>query len=228
MSTSLLLTEKYRPRTLAAIKGKGNQPTVAMLDSWVKKRNFPNSYLYGPPGCGKTSAARIVASTTYGEDASDWMYREYEAVMLSKEEVCTTIKRWVTSWVGVQHWEGYGTPGFRINLPFPSYRLIILDECERMTPIVETLLRKLLEDYQAYVRFILLYNDISKMSAPIQSRLTGVEFFPLTSIEIRNAISNVIQNEGASSIVTQQQINQITNGCHGDLRTALNWLEKYI
>jgi len=48
MSNSiLLLTEKYRPNTLADIKG--NPSTISMLDSWVKARNIRNSYFFGPP-----------------------------------------------------------------------------------------------------------------------------------------------------------------------------------
>ena len=66
------------------------------------------------------------------------------------------------------------------------------------------------------------------MSAPIMSRLTDVPFSFLTSHDIRNAISNVIQNERATNCITQTQIDQISRGCHGDLRAALNALEKLL
>jgi DNA polymerase III subunit gamma/tau len=65
--SNLALT--MRPEKLAEVLG--NENTKKALQSFIDKDSFPNVFLFsGPPGCGKTTLAEIVARAVAGEDGS--------------------------------------------------------------------------------------------------------------------------------------------------------------
>ena len=56
------LYRKYRPNTLDELVGQPD--AVALINEQIKKKNLGHAYLFsGPRGVGKTSLARIIATT---------------------------------------------------------------------------------------------------------------------------------------------------------------------
>ena len=56
------LYRKYRPNTLDELVGQPD--AVALITEQIKKKNLGHAYLFsGPRGVGKTSLARIIATT---------------------------------------------------------------------------------------------------------------------------------------------------------------------
>ena len=51
--------EKYRPQTLADVIG--NEQILIRLMVLCQEKNIPNMILSGPPGCGKTTSAKIIS-----------------------------------------------------------------------------------------------------------------------------------------------------------------------
>ena len=55
-----LFVEKYRPNTLDGYLG--NDAFLGDLKEWIDNQDFPNLLLYGGPGTGKTTAAKLITN----------------------------------------------------------------------------------------------------------------------------------------------------------------------
>ena len=58
MSNNLLWVEKYRPDTIEGYIG--NESFINDLNQWIQENTIPNLLLYGTPGTGKTTAAKLI------------------------------------------------------------------------------------------------------------------------------------------------------------------------
>ena len=73
---SIPLAEKLRPSNLDDIVGqseifsKGGSLRVA-----IESGNLPSLILWGPPGVGKTSIAKVISKTIDAHFISVWLYR---------------------------------------------------------------------------------------------------------------------------------------------------------
>jgi putative ATPase len=57
------LAERMRPRTLSEVAGQ--EPVVDILRELMQRTALPSLILWGPPGCGKTTIARLLAGERY-------------------------------------------------------------------------------------------------------------------------------------------------------------------
>ena len=61
------LADRMRPRTLDEFIGQGHIVGPGrLLRRAIEADRMTSSIFYGPPGCGKTTLANIIASTTHG------------------------------------------------------------------------------------------------------------------------------------------------------------------
>ena len=130
-----LLVEKCRPQTLDEMVGIDPE-LLGRLKSYVKTNNVPHLLFYGPVGCGKTSAALCIVNELYGAGQT-YGYKKYTAANLKKDNVRNEITRAAKRGSLVS------------NIP---YKIRIIDECEKMTSDVESMLRGLMEDYSKTIR----------------------------------------------------------------------------
>lgn len=195
----MTLAEAYRPTSFDEVVG---QPTDE-IKPMVNGASTPNFLFYGPPGTGKTTTARIIAHEVSGGEPFELNASDDRGI----DAIRDRVKR-----VSRNQTLGGGPP------------VIILDECDSMTPEAQQALRAPMEHHPGV--FILTGNDIRPLHSAIRSRCydRGVEFDPVPDDAMRRRLNAVAHD--ADLYVRQEEIDRIVSAADGDLRMALTLLQR--
>lgn len=211
------LTEKHRPKSFDEIVG--NREHIEKLQNFVTrpKGAVPNMLFLGPPGCGKTTAARCFATARklWTEQNSkdpfaclfDANYSEYNA---SQYRGIDTIRE-IARYAGLS-----------------CETITYLDESDNFTKDAQEALRSPLEN-KGNAIFILAGNDEAGFSDAIKSRCVIFRFQKLETPEIYNRLLYILKAEDVK--VTEQiekKLKELAKNADGDLRKAINALEALI
>lgn len=202
------LADRMRPRTLDEflgqehIVGKGR-----LLRRAIEADRMTSSIFYGPPGCGKTTLASIIANTTQST------FIQLNAVTSGVADVRTVIKD------AESRRKLYGQATY-----------LLLDECHRWNKAQSDSILPAIE--KGIIRFIgsTTENPLIAMTPAIVSRCRIFEFKPLDVEDVitamRHALADKERGLGNEPIVfdetAMRHIAQIANG---DVRSALGALE---
>jgi DNA polymerase III delta prime subunit len=190
-----LWTEKYRPGTLEGYIG--NESIIDKVKIYLQSGDVPHLLLYGDAGTGKTTLAKIVANNI---DA-DVMY-----VNASDENNVETVREKIKS--------------FASTIGFKTWKLVILDECDYLTPNAQAALRNLMETFSKTTRFILTCNYVEKIIDPIQSRCQTFSVFPPSKKDVAIRMAKILDLEKIK--YTPADLATIINAGYPDIRRVLN------
>lgn len=202
------LAEKMRPSSLDDFVGQ--QHIVGegcLLRRAILADKLGSCIFYGPPGCGKTTLANIIAKTTHSN------FVQLNAVssgVADAKKVIEDAKREL---------ELYGTKTY-----------LMLDECHRWNKAQSDCMLSAIE--QGYIVFIgsTTENPFVNMTRAIVSRCRIFEFKKLDDADILKALKKAVTDKtnglGYYDLnVDEKALNHIVWASDGDLRTALNALE---
>lgn len=194
----MTLAEKYRPSTFEEIVGQ----SVDEIKGVVNGTGTPNFLFYGPPGTGKTTIARIIARQVAGTEPFELNASNERGIEAIRNRV-NRVSRNATL--------GGGPP------------VIVLDECDSMTPEAQQALRSPMENHPGV--FVLTGNDVRPLHSAIRSRCfkRGIEFGPVPQEAILSRLATVAHHEGY--LIDQNELKRIATAADGDLRTALMLLQ---
>jgi replication factor C subunit 2/4 len=204
-----LWVEKYRPNTLDDISAQSN--VVLSLKNALKTKNLPHLIFFGPSGCGKTSTIIALSKELFGDQYNDRIIE----LNASDERGINVIRDKI---------KVYAKQSIKNSDNLPPWKIIILDEADTMTPDSQFALRRIIEQYSKITRFCIICNYHNKIIDPIISRCSLFRFKPIQNNEIIKKLQFICEQE--KFVCSDKILQKIVTICRGDLRKAINLLQK--
>lgn len=207
-----LYVEKYRPQTLDEM----------VIDPAIKKYfedifnsdepTIPNLLFRGRPGGGKTTLAKII------QNKLGW---ETLTINASEENGVDTMREKIVPFCQTMSVDG-------------NMKLVVLEEADGLSSAggagssAQELLKNLIETSSKYVRFILLVNNISKIDAPIKSRMQEFEIVPPSldqSKDLLRYLVRIVVSEGIK-LQDKNDLIKLIKTYYPDIRKILQVLQQ--
>src|SRR6056300_1861758 len=115
---------------------------------------------------------------------------------------------------------------FASSVGFKDLKVIILDECDFLTPNAQAALRNLMETFSKHCRFILTCNYVESIIDPIQSRCQSFQIIPPDRKQVAQHLANILGNENIEYDI--KDIATIVNGGYPDLRRVINAAQRQV
>ena len=202
------LAERMRARTLDEFYGQEHLLGPGrLLRRAVEADRLTSSIFYGPPGCGKTTLAHVIAAHTKSA------FARMNAVTSGVGDVREVLEQ------AAQRRAMYGQSTY-----------LLLDECHRWNKAQSDSILPAIEE--GLIRFIgsTTENPMISMTPAIVSRCRVFAFHPLTDQNVRaillSAVADHERGLGDMNVhIDEDALSHIVRVANGDVRSALNALE---
>lgn len=88
--------------------------------------------------------------------------------------------------------------GFASTLGFQDKKILVLDECDQITPAGQMALRNLMETFAEHTRFILTCNYHEKLIEPLVSRCQVFHVHPPSKVEVAKHVAKILERENVT------------------------------
>lgn len=202
------LAERMRATTLDAFVGQKHiVGEGSLLRRAIALDRLGSCIFWGPPGCGKTTLANVIAAQTNAE------FVRLNAVSSGVADVKKAVEK------------------ARDSLKLYGRRTyLLLDECHRFSKTQSDSLLPAVEQGTILLIGSTTENPYASMTPAIVSRCRVFEFHALSAEEIRGALERALldKRKGLGDVaarVDDDALDHIARTANGDLRTAYNALE---
>ena len=199
--SNTLWVEKYRPDNLDTYIG--NAHLKEKVSVYLESGDLPHLLLYGKAGTGKTTLAKILVKNI----ECDYLY-----INASDENNVDTVRNKVKN--------------FASTMGFKYYKIIILDECDYITPNAQAALRNLMETFSKHCRFILTCNFVERIIDPIQSRCQSFQIIPPSKKEVAKHVHGILLKENVMS--NMEDLKVLIDSGYPDIRRVINVAQRNV
>ena len=201
------LAYRIRPKTLEEYVGQEHVIGPGkLLYRTIKADRLSSIILFGPPGCGKTSLAKVISETT------KYKFYKINAVTAGVADIKKIVEE---------------TKNFMMNPVGKS--LLFIDEIHRFNKLQQDALLPFVENGTIILIGATTENPYFEVNKALISRSMVIKLNPLTQDDIYKILKNALERKdglGEYSIkIEDSTLRKIADIANGDVRTALNGLE---
>ncbi|MBI9019875.1 MAG: replication-associated recombination protein A [Verrucomicrobia bacterium] len=200
------LAARMRPRTLDEICGQEHiLGEGKLLRRAIEADRMSSIILYGPPGCGKTSLAEVIALTT------DRRFERTSGV-LANVAILRELLKAAGGWKKLHKQD----------------TILFIDEIHRFNKAQQDVLLPYVESGDIILIGATTHNPFFFINTPLNSRSQIFQLNPLSEEAIKTVLQRATEHPaGLNGLVTADDdaLAHLARVCEGDARRALNALE---
>ena len=202
------LAGRMRPQTLDDVVGQKHiLGKDKLLYRAIAADRLSSLILYGPPGCGKTTLAKVIANTTKS------LFVQMNATTSGKKEMEAAVK------------DAKNNMGM-----YGKKTILFIDEIHRFNKGQQDFLLPFVEDGTVTLIGATTENPYFEVNGALISRSNIFELKPLEKEDIKTLLKKAIADEkkgmgGYGALMDEEACDFLADMAEGDARCALNALE---
>ena len=193
------LAERMRPATLNEFVGQ-NDVLKGYLSKMIESDHISSLILYGAPGTGKTTLAKIIANKTKSN------FKKLNAALAGITDIKNVIKE------------------AENQLYYQRRTILFIDEIHRFNKSQQDVLLPYVEDGRLILIGATTENPFFEVNSALLSRVKIIRLEKLTAEDIEEILQRAVQIENLK--VENEALKIIADFANGDARVALNILEQ--
>lgn len=198
-----LWVEKYRPKTTSEFIFHDDHQKAAIM-KMIKGKTIPHLLFSGTAGTGKTTIAQILIKAMNLEET------DVLTINASDERGIDVFRETIKN--------------FALTSAMGTFKIVHLEEADRLTPPAQDSLKRFMEEMSDYVRFILTCNTVSRIVNPIRSRCQEFQFRAADKEQIQDYIIEILDNENVE--FTLDVLDKYITYGYPDVRKIINTIQQ--
>jgi len=198
-----LLVEKYRPSTVDEYIFQDSNQSKA-INKMIADQSIPHLLLSGVQGTGKTTLAFILTKAL-NIDETDLM-----VVNASDENSVDVMRDKIKNFV--------------TTFAMGDFKVVVMEEADYITPAGQGVLRRMMEEYADFARFIFTCNYEHRIIPAIKSRSQQFKFKSFDKDDIAERLVRILATEKTK--FTLELVDKYVAVGYPDIRKIINTVEQ--